>query len=195
MNTKKRGRFHHIRWFTTRRLDHFAPKEGAIMKMNFPFPPTSEWNFFREKAINYVHENSTSSRFGISRIGRSVRKWLRGPSTRLCRPATCGRDLYPRPDPAGRPCSSGTSAGHGSRRLPTPAGPSRGNCPASRARAGLRLDHRILELEWRGLDLCSGCLGSAPFPRGCLVWRPLGLSRWTARLGAGALALRFQRLE
>jgi hypothetical protein len=158
------------------------------------FLPTSEWNFFPFEAINGGYENRISSRFDIGRLGRGDRGWLRGPATCLYSPATGGRRLLPRPKPSARARSGGTSAGRGSGYLSTPSSASRGSCTA-RACAGLRLDRRILELEWRRLDLGSRPLGASPFPRGGVVWRALGLSRRAARLGAWPLALRRRWLE
>jgi hypothetical protein len=160
-------------------------------------PPTTMWNFFHSEAINFAYENTISSRFDSGRFGRGAREWLRDPGTCLYSPTTGGRSLLSRPvsSARARAGSSGTAPRHCSRRLSTPAGTSGGRCSATQAGAGLRLDLRLLELEWRGLGLHPRRLGSAPFPRRCLVWRSLGLSRRAARLGARPLALRLQWLE
>ena len=174
---------------------------ASTMNNEASFPATSEWNFCPSEGINSVYENAISPRFDVGRLGWSVRGWLRDPRTCLRPPATGGRHFLPCPYPSARPNPSapasagGTSAGHGRGGLSTPASASRGRCSASGAGAGLRLYRRILELEWRGLDLGSRGLDAASFPRGRVVWRPLGLSQRAARLGARPLALRLQWLE
>jgi hypothetical protein len=156
--------------------------------------PTSEWNFLPFGAINSGYENSISHRFDMGRAGWRARGWLRKPTTGLYAASTGGGSLLPCPRPNARPrgCagSGGTPGRHGRDRFRAATIASGGGCSSSCSGAGLRLDCRILELEWGGLVLGSRRLGAAPFPRGSVVWRSLGLSRRAACLGARSLALR-----
>lgn len=143
------------------------------------------------------YEYALLSCFYFHRLGSLGHRWLRRPRTCLYRPAAgggcqsvpCARSVS---DPWHRP---GACPRRHRDRYPTPARGAASGPPPATAWAGLRLDGRILELEWGRLGLGARSLDSPALSRGDLVWRPLGLSGWTLLLGARPLALRGPPLE